>query len=149
MDKNKKSSKKNGIFKMLSNTFKGMLFGNNKVELSILEEEQMQSPLRTIISNFFSRKLSVIALVVFLSIFVFCFVYTAVNPFDKYLLDITQKNIGPGLNFLNIPKELDGNVKEIAVGSTFSVGIDNNGKMYTWGNMDPRLVESLKQNSPS
>lgn len=149
MDKNKKSSKKNGIFKMLSNTFKGMLFGNNKVELSILEEEQMQSPLRTIVSNFFSRKLSVIALVVFLSIFVFCFVYTAVNPFDKYLLDITQKNIGPGLNFLNIPKELDGNVKEIAVGSTFSVGIDNNGKMYTWGNMDPRLVESLKQNSPS
>lgn len=149
MDKNKKSSKKNGIFKMLSNTFKGMLFGNNKVELSILEEEQMQSPLRTIISNFFSRKLSVIALVVFLSIFIFCFVYTAVNPFDKYLLDITQKNIGPGLNFLNIPKELDGNVKEIAVGSTFSVGIDNNGKMYTWGNMDPRLVESLKQNSPS
>lgn len=148
-NKNNKSKKKNGIFKMLSNAFKGMIFGNNKVELSILEEEQMQSPMRTMVRNFFSRKISVIALVVFLAIFIFCFVYTAINPYDKYFLDITQKNIGPGLEFLNIPKELEGNIRDISGGSTYSVGVDNNGKMYTWGSMDPKLAEILKKNPPS
>ncbi len=148
-NKNNKSKKKNSIFRMLSNAFKGMFFGNNKVEMSILEEEQMQSPMRTIIRNFLGNKISVIGLIVFVAIFIGCFVYSAINPLDKYFFDITQKNIGPGLDIMSMPKELNGNVKEIGVGSTFSVGVDNNGKMYTWGKMDPRLVESLKANPAS
>ncbi len=34
---------------------------------------------------------------------------------------------------MKVPDGLKGNVKEISTGATFSVGVDNNGKVYVWG----------------
>ncbi len=141
-----KGKKKNSLFKMISNVFKGMFFGNNKVELSVLEEEQMQSPLKTIIRNFLDNKVSLVALVVFVAIFISSFTLSVVIPLDKTFQDTTQQDISPGFNLMSLPKELNGNVKEISVGSTFGVGIDNNGKMYTWGKIDSKLTAKLKEN---
>ena len=34
---------------------------------------------------------------------------------------------------MKVPDGLKGNVKEISTGATFSVGVDNDGKVYVWG----------------
>ena len=53
-----------------------MLFGKKKEkeQRSVLEEEQMQSPFRTIIKNLLENKLAMGGLIVFVSIFAMCFI---------------------------------------------------------------------------
>ena len=135
-------AKKNGFLK---NLFGGMLFGGNKVQLSVLEEEQMQSPFRTIVRSFFENKIALTGLIAFIIIFITCFTLAVLIPLDENFQDTTQQNVAPGLDLMDLPKELNGNVKEISVGSTFGVGVDNNGNAYTWGKLEPKLEEIIKK----
>lgn len=104
-----------------------------KQELSVLEEEALQSPVKTVMRNFFSNRLARIGLFVFLAIFIFVMVGPLFWPIDLSYQDNTQQHVAPGLNMLSVPKELVGNVRKISPGTTFSVGVDNKGKVYTWG----------------
>lgn len=142
---NKNKKKKSSLGTTLANVFRGMFGGNNKVKLSVLEEEKMQSPLRTVIKNFFENKIATTGLVVFLIIFVLCFTLAAIFPLDENFQDTTQQNISPGYNIMSLPKALNGNAKEISCGSTFGVGVDNDGNMYTWGKIDSMLKTKLSK----
>ncbi|MDR7870633.1 MAG: ABC transporter permease subunit [Tissierellaceae bacterium] len=110
----------------------GSLFGNRN-ELSILEEEQVESPLKTMVNSYRSNKVSMAALSIFLLIFLIVLIGPLVMPIDLSFIETTQQNIAPGLDMMDFPKELDGNVEQIAIGPTFSVGLDKDGKVYTWG----------------
>ncbi len=109
------------------------LFGKRDKELDIMQEEAIQSPFRTVVRNFVSNKLSMGGLVVFLIIFLIVLIGPIFNPIDLSEQEETQINVGPGLKMLDVPDELEGNVKEISTGSTFSVGLDNDGNVYVWG----------------
>ena len=88
-----------------------MLFGKKKekAKLSVLEEEQMQSPFRTIIKNLLENKLAMGGLIVFVSIFAMCFILPIWFHQNLNYQDPTQKNIGPGFSFLAVPAELKNN----------------------------------------
>ena len=120
-----------------------MLFEKKKVkeQRSILEEEQMQSPFRTIIKNLLENKLAMGGLIVFVFIFAMCFILPIWFRQSLNYQDPTQKNIAPGFSFLNVPKELKGNVEIIEFGPTFGVGVDKDGNVYEWG----QLSENLKK----
>lgn len=110
------------------------LFGKrDEKELDIMQVEAIQSPLRTVIKNFVANKLAMTGLIVFLLIFAIVLVGPYFNPISMNDREDTQTNVEPGLNLMDIPDELAGNVKDISVGSTFSVGVDNDGKVYVWG----------------
>ena len=116
------------------------MFGGGQ-ELSFLEEEQMQSPMKTVVKKFFSNKIAMFGTVTFLAIFLTCFLVPIFNPLDLTFQDVTQQNIKPGLNMMSVPKELEGNIKQISVGSSFSVGLSNDGKVYQWGILDEKMSE--------
>ena len=120
-----------------------MLFGKKKEkeQRSVLEEEQMQSPFRTIIKNLLENKLAMGGLIVFVSIFAMCFILPIWFHQDLNYQDPTQKNIAPGFSFLDIPKELKENAEIIEFGPTFGVGVDKDGYVYEWG----QLTENLKK----
>ena len=109
-----------------------MLFGKKKekAKLSVLEEEQMQSPFRTIIKNLLENKLAMGGLIVFVSIFAMCFILPIWFHQNLNYQDPTQKNIGPGFSFLAVPAELKNNAEMIAFGPTFGVGVDKDGYIY-------------------
>ena len=130
MSNTKKDNKKQSFF--LSRWFKRVFFGPQN-ELSFMEEEALQSPLRTVVDNFLSKRLSVIGLVVFLLVFLFVMLGPIFVPIDLSYQDNTQLNVAPGYNMMKVPKELQGNIKTIAPGKTFGMGLDNNGKVYFWG----------------
>ncbi len=111
----------------------GRLFGNRNKQLSFMEEEQLQSPTRMIVRNFMSNKLGMAGLIIFLCIFVFVMIGPKFFVLDLSYQDNTQVNVPPTFSMLSVPKELEGNVKDITPGTTYGVGIDNNGKIYTWG----------------
>ena len=107
-------------------------FGGKKT-MSVFEEEQMQSPGRTIVKNFKSNKLAMTGLIVFLLMFLTAFIGPLIFKIDLSYSESTQLNVSPGYTLMKYPSALKGNVKEISVGPTFSVGVSNDGTLYTWG----------------
>lgn len=118
-----------------------MLFGKKKEkeQRSVLEEEQMQSPFRTIIKNLLENKLAMGGLIVFVSIFAMCFILPIWFHQDLNFQDPTQKNIAPGFSFLSVPKDLKNNAEVIEFGPTFGVGVDKDGYVYEWGQLSKNL----------
>lgn len=125
----KENKKKQSSFTLM---FK-RLFGVKKPELGLLEEEKLQSPFRTIVRNFVSNRLAFGALIVFLFIFVFVLLGPIISPIEMAYQESTQQNIAPGLDLMKLPSGLKGNVADISAGASFSLGADNNGKLYVWG----------------
>jgi len=125
-NKNKKNKK----------SFSSLLFGNlfgSRKELSILEEEQVQSPWRTVIRIFRSNKVSMTGLIVFLLIFATVMIGPLIKPIDLSFSESSQKDIAPGFDMMKVPKELQGKIHDIAVGPTFSIGASTDGQLYIWG----------------
>ncbi|MDD6306493.1 MAG: ABC transporter permease subunit [Clostridiales bacterium] len=125
------------------------LFGKRDEAIDIMQEEALQSPLRTVVKNFVSNKLSLGGLIVFLIIFLIVLIGPIFNPIDLSEKEETQINVAPGLKMLDVPKELEGNVKEISTGSTFSVGVDNDGKVYVWGHTKISNKIDIAKDMPS
>lgn len=135
--KKENTNKKKNVFYLLFIK----LFGSGKKKLSILEEEQVQSPFRSMVRQFRENKLSMGGLILFLLIFAFVFIGPIFFKQDLAFSETSQQNISPGLNLMSYPKELEGNVKQISVGPIFSVGLSDDGKVYVWGK--PKLSRTI------
>ncbi len=123
--KNKKKKSKSSLF--------GRLFGNRNKTMSFMEEEQLQSPGRLIAKNFLHNRLGMFGLIFFLLIFLFVMLGPYLFKLDLSSQDNTQINVPPGLNMMSVPDGLKGNVQDISAGTTYGVGVDKDGKLYTWG----------------
>ena len=126
----KMSEKKKNSFFLLNRLFGGK---SGIEKRYVLQEEVLQSPMRTILKNFVSNKLAMLGLIVFLVIFAIVLVGPYFYPISLSDKEETQTNVAPGMNLMDVPDKLAKNVKEISTGSTFSVGVDNDGKVYVWG----------------
>lgn len=126
MEKNKKHS-----FRPLQ-WLKRML-GLNRRELSFAEEEALQSPLRMIIKKFFANKLSRFGFITFVLVFLFVMLGPYFVKIDLSHQDNTQLNVPPGYNMMRVPKELNGKIRKIAPGTTFALGVSEEGRLFLWG----------------
>lgn len=131
-----------------------MLFQNlfgKRDELDIYKEEQIQSPTRTIIRTFASNKLSMTALIGFVILLLIVIIGPMLYPVDLAFSEQSQQNISPGQNMMSVPPELVQNgIRDIAVGRTFSVGVDDNGEVYIWGktNVPGTNVTNIPEDLP-
>ncbi len=116
------------------------MFGG-KEKLSIMEEEQVQSPFKTVLKTFRSNKVSMTAFIIFLAIFAIVMVGPLIKPIDLSFSETSQKDVAPGLDLMKVPDDLKGKVQDISVGPTFSVGVSTDGKIYTWGKT--RISETI------
>ena len=120
----------------------------NKEIISITEEELVQSPGKTVMRNFFNRKLSIVGMAVFIFIFSFCIIASFILPIDLNYTDSTRQNLPPALNYLSIPRVLNNNIKTMDLGSTFGAAIDLNGKLHMWGTMTDKVKNNVPENLP-
>lgn len=123
---------------------KNISAADNKSGASIIAEEKIHSPFRTAMMNFFAKKLSVAGIIMFSVIFLSCIVLPIFVKLDKSFQDPTQQNKKPGFNFMSVPSALKNNALQIDGGSSFGIGIDNDNKVYTWGQMTNRLKDMPK-----
>lgn len=117
-------------------SFLSLLFSNlfgGKKKLSLLEEERVQSPFRTIIKTFKSNKIAMTGLLIFSLIFITVLVGPMIKPIDLSFSETSQINVAPGFDMMNIPESLKGKVQDIAIGPTFTVGVSTDGLVYMWG----------------
>lgn len=111
------------------------LFGGKKQKekLHLLEEEQMQTPGRTIVNNFMSNKVSMTAISIFFLILLLVIIGPYFFPMDLSYSESSQVHFAPGQELMDYPEEIEGNVRDISTGPSFSVAIDNEGQVYVWG----------------
>src|SRR5690554_6284121 len=122
-----------------ADTIKALLFGRRTATLSILEEEQVQSPYRTMLRNFREKWSAMLGVYIFLAIFLMVFILPIFFPMDIQFQDPTQKNTKPTFAFMRYPKELKNKVTSLDGGSVFGVGSDIDGHIYQWGTLSPKL----------
>lgn len=137
------------VGRSIKSAFKRAFFGTHK-ELSILEEEAVQSPLKVTVKKFFKNKLAITGLIVFISILLFTFGGSAFLKADIYLVNPTQADTSPGFKLMNVPKELKENgILDIAVASTYSMGIDKQNNVYIWGQDIKNITEGFPKGKPA
>ncbi len=125
---------------------KSLFLGSKHLdEIDVLKEEELQSPLRTIVKNFAENKIAMAGTIIFAFILFASLILPFFRPLDTTFQDSTQQNTAPGLTMLSIPKKLKNNVEQIAVGSTFSLGIDQAGNLYQWGKVSNQKLAELPE----
>ncbi|MBQ3552517.1 MAG: ABC transporter permease subunit [Clostridia bacterium] len=127
MEKNKKKGSRFG-------RWINRLFFPQKEIQDIMKEEQVAGPVKTIIKNFTHKRLAMAALFIFIFILLFVVIGPYIWPIDLGYADESQKYIPPGMNMLSLPSDLvKTGIRDIAPGTTFGLGVDVNGDLYTWG----------------
>lgn len=140
MSNNSKNKKKEFF---LLRWLKRWFFGPARETMSIFEEEAMQSPIRVVARNFWERRISRVAVFFFIIIFIIVTVGPMILPIDLSYQDNTQIHVAPGYNMMKVPKELEGNIRLIAPGTTYGVAVDKQGKVHTWGHLKVTNTISL------
>ena len=107
------------------------------------DEELMQSPMRMVVGSFIRDKIAMIGLCAFIIVFLCCMILPFFFPIELNYQDVTQANVAPGFGMLKIPDGLKNNAKAISSGSTFSVGIDNDGNVYEWGTFPTEKLKNI------
>lgn len=125
----------------------GRLFGGKK-QLSLLEEEDIQSPLSTVIKAFVANRVGMAGLLIFLTILLVVTIGPIFKPVDLGYEESTQTNVAPGLDLMKVPSDLEGNVKQISVGPTFSIGLSNDGEVFVWGKSRITNTIDIKKDIP-
>ncbi len=142
--------KNGGVFATLVRWFKRIFFGGSnalfeemseKKDEDIFAVEKIESPGKQRLKAFFSKKLAVGALTVFLAVFLLMLVGPFFYPLDLAYQENTQKNVAPGLNMMSVPKEMRDQIKSISSTSTFTVGLSKDGKVYVWGHTKTLLSD--------
>ena len=99
-----------------------------------LKEEEILSPGKVAVKNFFRNPLGVIGLIMFVAIILLVFIGSAVLPFNQYYSQGNLTNVAPGGAYMNFPKEMEKEgSKKISIGNTFAVGLTNEDNIYVWG----------------
>ncbi len=94
------------------------LFGGRAVEeLSIAQEEQMQSPMRTMMRNFREKPTSMLGVWIFIIVLLCSFVIPIFAPLDTEFQDPSQQNIRPGFTMMAVPAALRNNALQIDGGA--------------------------------
>ena len=114
-------------------------------ELDIYAEEQVQSPLRVVARNFFSKKTGVFALVTFIIIALFVIITPSIVVFNPAEHDSTSVYVAPGLDMMSAPAALSRNgVADIAGSSNYTIACDREGNVYLWGKTKVTRATNLK-----
>ena len=124
-------AKKKGFF--LTRWLKRGVMGADQEVRDIMQEEQVQTPFRTMARNFFGKLTVRIGLCGFILIFLFVLIGPRYWVLDLSDQDSTLINLPPSNNMMDVPNEMKGKVADIAAGRTYGVGLDTDGKLHTWG----------------
>lgn len=107
-----------------------MLFGKREAG-DIFAEEQIQGPWKTVMKTFFSNRINVISLAVFLLIAIAMVVYPLFYPVVLSDEETTQQDMAPSRDMMKIPQ---GEYQSISQGRSFGFGLTTSGKINSWGN---------------
>ncbi len=143
MENNNNNSTGKKVKKSFALMLKQLIRGSKPVE-NVLEEEAIQTPLKTVLKNFARNKLGVIGVIGMVAILCFSLIGSLIVPMDDNYIELTNQNLKPGQNYLKYPTELnDKTVTKIVSGVSFSAAITDDGEFYMWGTEPNKEQENV------
>ena len=125
------------VFGHTMSALKRLFFGENQKETE--ENTHIESPSRLIFRSFFHKKTAVAALALLMGIFLFVFVAPLFVPMDVNYTDPLQQNVAPLCSMRSVPSRLKKQIRDINGFSDFTVGLNEKGEVFVWGNTKNRL----------
>ena len=125
------ANKKKGFF--LTRWIKRAFMGSDQEVRNIMQEEQVQTPFRTMMKNFLAKRTVRVGIFGFVLVFLFVLIGPSIWVLDLSEQDSTLINLPPSNDMMSIPGEMKGKVADIVAGRTYGVGLDADGHMHTWG----------------
>ncbi len=125
---NNNSKKSSGIFHIFSRVFL-----SGKLTEHTVENERYDSPSKLAVKRFFRKPLAVIALTILVGMFLFVFIGPMFNPIDLSYTETLHTNVAPTMNMMSIPGGMSSNPGGITSKGTFTLGLDGEGNVHTWG----------------
>ncbi|MEE0969689.1 MAG: ABC transporter permease subunit [Clostridia bacterium] len=113
-------------------TLRRLFLGLRASEMTIADE-RYDSPSKLAVKRFFRKPLAVGALVVLVLMFLVVFIGPAINPIDLSYTETLHKNVAPNMSMMKLPSSLKENPISISSQGSFTLGLDDNGDLYTWG----------------
>lgn len=96
--------------------------------------EDIDSPTKQIVKNFFRRPYAVVCLCILIAMFLFVFIGPVFMPtYSDEQQAPAHKNIEPNYTMLSVSSGMKNDVKTISSRSFFTFGLSNKGKLYHWG----------------
>ena len=124
-----KKTRKSSWFGLLM----GMMFGERVSKMSLMEEEQVQSPFRTMAKEFFRRKLTIVGLAGFFTMLLASTILPIFFPLDLRDQDPGQINQGPSMNMMRIPRAIRGDIYLLSAGAGYGVAVTHDHVIHAWG----------------
>lgn len=116
----------------ISRTFMGASKSAAKDDTFLVED--IDSPTKQIVKNFFRRPYAVVCLCILVAMFLFVFIGPSFMPtYSDEQQAPAHKNIGPNYTMLSVSGGMKNDVKTISSSSFFTFGLSNKGKLYHWG----------------
>lgn len=125
------NNQKKGFF--LTRWFRRHFLGHDQEVRDIMQEEQVQTPIKTMAKAFFSKRTVRVGLTGFILIFLFVLIGPRYWVLDLSEQDSTLINLPPSSDFMAVPSEMNGQIVDIAAGRTYGIGVAKDGKIHTWG----------------
>ncbi|PKK38771.1 Oligopeptide transport system permease protein OppC [Clostridiaceae bacterium JG1575] len=119
-----------------------------KKDLNIFQEEQIQTPWKTVVRTFRSNKLSMGAFILFMAILIFMLVAPYFFHIDLGYNEPMQANLPPSNNYMSYPEAMKHEPRDVAVGSVFGVGAAKDGQVYAWGETSLFSMPDLNDTKP-
>ena len=135
------------VFGHTMSALKRLFFGENQKETE--ENTHIESPSRLIFRSFFHKKTAVAALAFLVGIFLFVFVAPLFVPMDVNYTDPLQQNVAPLYSMRSVPSRLKKQIRDINGFSDFTVGLNEKGEVFVWGNTKNRLYHWDMKDIPS
>ena len=98
------------------------------------------SPGMLAVRRFFRRPAACAALILLSGLFLFVFLGPLFDPIDLSYAEPLHRNLSPSYDMLDVPDGLTENIRQISSYSSFSLGLDNGGRVYAWGKTDLRDI---------
>lgn len=142
VNKDKKSSSKKEFF--LWRWLRRMFFGASK-ELTVADE-RYDSPSKLAVKRFFRNPLATTAVVILAGMFLFVFIGPIISPVNltETGKELLHTNVSPTMSLMKLPSAMKDGTLAVSSRSTFTIGLDTDGNVYTWGyyyshSNDPQL----------
>ena len=98
-------------------------------------DERYDSPGKLAVKRFFRRKSALISVIVLAAMFLFVIIGPTVAPVDltETGSEMLHANVSPTMNMMKLPSAMKDGTVDISSRGTFTVGLDTDGNVYTWG----------------
>ena len=139
--KNKNTTKRRHTFaQMLSRVF----LGGKVADEFTVADERYDSPSKLAVKRFFRKPLAVTALFVLIGMFALVIIGPMISPVDLSYAESLHVNVAPNMSMMKLPAEMKDSPRSIFSLGSFTIGVDKDGNVHTWGHYDPFSTEEQK-----